>query len=195
MTGTTPGDTRDRRIDRDRVHRHVLAANRVELRLAEEIHRSAPGVATCLAVRGRGRYDATRTAHAGELSDRMPDLWPLAVRDGRLSLDHMEVLWQAVHRLVRHLDPTADAVDREELTAALDRLLEGVVLDLLDQPGPLDVTRLRTLVGRVLATAAPGPVADAEAQDRATGGVRRRGAGPRHRRRPTPGPHPHRHLP
>ncbi|MEL4154707.1 HNH endonuclease signature motif containing protein [Corynebacterium bovis] len=184
MTGTTPGDTRERRIDRDRVHRHVLAVNRVELRLAEDIHRSAPGVATCLAVRGRGRYDATRMAHAGELSDRMPDLWPLAVRDGRLSLDHMEVLWQAVHRLVRHLDRTADAVDREELTAALDRLLEGVVLDLLDrfdqpdqpdQPGPLDVARLRTIVGRVLATAAPGPVADGEAQDRTTGGVRRRG--------------------
>lgn len=155
--------------------RLVYPINRSEMELVRHISAVEPPQRHCVALarRGRGRGEARRFAHSGDLACRMPDLFTAARLDGRLSVEHLDRIWLVINRHVRELPvDSADAVSE-----ALDLAVETAVLDWMDNVGesfPVAVTALGNLAEEVILTLDADLVADTEDAERERASVVRR---------------------
>lgn len=114
-----------------------------------------------LACRGRGRGEARRFAHSGELAVRMPDLFAVVCSDGRISVEHLDRVWLSVNRYVRTLDP--DVIDN--VLRELDVAVENALLNWLDETNPsspVAVDTLSMLADEVVNVLAADLVSDTE---------------------------------
>lgn len=129
----------------------VYPINRAEMTLVAHLSTVAADQrhSTALARRGRGRGEARRFAHSGELAVRMPDLFTIAGEDGRLSVEHLDLVWLIINRHLRHF-PSREA---EPVRRALDLAVECAVVEWIDgitYPSPVPLEALGDLVEEVI---------------------------------------------
>jgi hypothetical protein len=112
----------------------VHPINIAEMALVRYLAAIDPDQRRCVALarRGRGRTEAHRFAHAGELAARQPDLFSVVSDDGRISVEHLDRVWLVINRHTRHLS----ASDAAEVRDAIDLAVECGILDWLDNIGP-----------------------------------------------------------
>jgi hypothetical protein len=130
--------------------------------------------ATALAWRGRTRADAVRFTHAADIAERMNDLFTCARDREHLAVDHLDLIWNRIHRQLVTV-PTS-LVD--DVRASLDDAVEPALRTWLSEhpaQGTVNLADLRDQLDALLADTSPGLTTATARAERDSAALTRRG--------------------
>jgi hypothetical protein len=173
MTTTPPTGPGDGGISYNTLSAELAGpVNRAELHLVSFLT-TVPAdaqLSVAQAVRRRGPRECRMYAHAADLAVRMPALFDRMVADTRYSVEHLEAVWSRISRHARAL-----ARAGREMPADVDTKVAEAVLDWISDPGhSVGVPAVSDVTDATLVDVAEIPVAETEAAEAKTVGLRKR---------------------